>query len=843
MADKKKKNEPVKEEKKIPVFTVLKNGYIFKNIFLIDSPPSISEEPKSIESSGNSDRCNEEILIVGRHPDCNIMLEHPSISRFHLKICSKPSLQKLSVMDLSSAHGTWISGEKIEPQVLVELNEGDTLRLGASTRIYRLHWMLLSQAFNVETPFISPSDALPYEEEEEEEEEEEKTNQDENSTPVVEGMSPSAPPPPPPETLNFSFPEENLIKNSFVSASDALRQEEEIFQDENSAPVVVGMSPSASPPQETMNSFFPVANSMAFEHKQIPSAPPMPESMNSSSPDEGKGVEEEEVMSAGERVEVGENQSPLGRILDKPDMSTLWSETVVTESVNSSLPMDEVLSEITALQLDKENQSPQVLCSTEVLSERENQETPLKSSEKKNKTPNLWSRRGKPVSVLQIQTGKSKGKSVGDSISVRTETENQKCGKENPISRVLFPHLNGEEEIFTPDKENFSPITLLLKSMKKVKVDENMHLKLCKSSSSKITADSSVDPEEELFSSDKENQTSVIFKERKVKGIESQTRARLETGITDTEKGLERVPFQSLLSKSISKSRSKVSVSNATTRSSNSVNCAQAIQKNSNPSSSNQHHKDAKKKWNMVVDTTCLLNKESRRSLKLLQGLKGTQLIIPRMVIRELDCLKRRGCLFGRESDVSSVLKWIEECMVKTKWWIHVQSSVEETRPIAPTPPASPGFSEASNGGFAGGSTCSVPFSSFGSLSEIVSPTAEDHILECALLFKRIKIDEQIILLSNDVTTKIKAMAEGLLCETAKEFRESLVNPYSKRFLWAESTPRGPTWSCVDDIVLRENYYKRPVRKSTPRGLKLILLHNSQYGQTNSVNNIVNQKG
>lgn len=40
---------------------------------------------------------------------------------------------------------------------------------------------------------------------------------------------------------------------------------------------------------------------------------------------------------------------------------------------------------------------------------------------------------------------------------------------------------------------------------------------------------------------------------------------------------------------------------------------------------------EAKRSWNMVVDTTTLLNKESRKSLLLLQGLKGTHLIIPRM--------------------------------------------------------------------------------------------------------------------------------------------------------------------------------------------------------------------
>ena len=209
------------------------------------------------------------------------------------------------------------------------------------------------------------------------------------------------------------------------------------------------------------------------------------------------------------------------------------------------------------------------------------------------------------------------------------------------------------------------------------------------------------------------------------------------------------------------------------------------------------------------------------------------------------------------------LLEWIEECMVRTPWWIHVQSSVEEGRHIAPTPPASP-LSRYSQGseGFPCGSGSSIPFPAHGSLLEIVSPTAEDHILEYALSYRKMNRDGQLILLSNDVTLKIKAMAEvpyfasnspsfcprilthlkmkmclfqGLICETAKEFRDSLVNPFSERFLWADSSPRGLTWSVSDDLVLKDRYYRSPSKKSSKgegaKGLKLILLHNSQYVQ------------
>lgn len=135
-----------------------------------------------------------------------------------------------------------------------------------------------------------------------------------------------------------------------------------------------------------------------------------------------------------------------------------------------------------------------------------------------------------------------------------------------------------------------------------------------------------------------------------------------------------------------------------------------------------------------------------------------------KLVIRELDCLKRRGSLFRRPTEAPSALEWIEECMVRTTWWIHVQSSMEEGSMIAPTPPLSP-QSCYSDGRvrFSHGIANSTLFSSHGSWSEIVSPTAEDHILDCALLIRKTNTNGRLVLLSDNVTLKIKAMAEVYL--------------------------------------------------------------------------------
>lgn len=57
-------------------------------------------------------------------------------------------------------HGTWISGKKIEPGVMVELKEGDTMQLGGSRRLYRLHWLPVARAYDLDNPFVLPLDTL-----------------------------------------------------------------------------------------------------------------------------------------------------------------------------------------------------------------------------------------------------------------------------------------------------------------------------------------------------------------------------------------------------------------------------------------------------------------------------------------------------------------------------------------------------------------------------------------------------------------------------------------------------------------------------------------------------------
>ncbi|XP_044504799.1 FHA domain-containing protein PS1-like isoform X3 [Mangifera indica] len=968
------KNE---QERKIPVFTVIKNGAILKNIFVINKPPPPSPSILAVENEENpaqeDDDDGEEILMVGRHPDCHIMLTHPSISRFHLQIHSKPSSQNLSVVDLLSVHGTWVSEKKIEPCFPVELTEGDTLKIGGSTRVYRLHWIPLSQAYDMDNPFVWPL-VVPVAEEKEEENQVEKHQglnsfsikefeqaeekkslvikekegicQDEISISVYDKPSQSLDwilegtaslfqderSELTPETQipfsgtvaidsaclvrsNMSVPEEQIIdkenqipchgsviefipetENSvsslrsgkkfkilanFVDSLLDSKQQKLPDKTENQSPLQEGNelrnteqsansslvlggvlseinSEQANKENETLLSLLRQPSEAEMQEKSsMDKNPSLLLGLNSGCSTE-EGFPEAQLFEAG-------NHSPREE-LEQREMPNFCSSSFEEESVNSSLPVGEVFTEITE---SKNNQTPQSLLYPKGFKDQENYEISPPISNRTS-SHSIWSRRGKPASVLQIQTGRSRGKTKGhDKADV--ELLRQEDIENKSISKTLFDGFEEkEEEIFTPNKENFSPNTLLLKSLKrKGKLEEVKPSRSYRKSSSKVPISPKIQLAEDLdFSSEKENQTPKVLQEQKLAGHASRNQGNLkeerviikkiqpegdlifssdkenqtpkvlqekklaehafrnQVNLEDErvimKKRAERMPFQSLVANCSGGWRTRASLSNATTRSSHSVNFSQTMKVTNSSSSIGERRRS----WAMVVDATTLLDKESRKSLQLLQ------------VIRELDCLKRRGSLFRRTTEVSSVLEWIEECMVKTKWWIHIQNSVEEGRAVALTPPASPKslFSEGSSGSFPCGTKSCGVFSAATSFTEIVSPTAEDHILDCALLFRKMKNDGQLVLLCNDVTLKIKAMAEGIICETAQEFRESLVNPFSKRFLWADSSPRGLTWSVFDDTVLRERYTRGPLKNGGDgaKGLKLILLHNSHYAQKSS---------
>jgi pSer/pThr/pTyr-binding forkhead associated (FHA) protein len=80
---------------------------------------------------------SEERTTIGRSPDCQIVLDHPKVSRHHAQIEMHGS--SLTVRDLGSRNGTWVGSQAVEEHVL---QEGDTIRIGDARLVYKAPYTL-----------------------------------------------------------------------------------------------------------------------------------------------------------------------------------------------------------------------------------------------------------------------------------------------------------------------------------------------------------------------------------------------------------------------------------------------------------------------------------------------------------------------------------------------------------------------------------------------------------------------------------------------------------------------------------------------------------------------------
>lgn len=197
----------------------------------------------------------------------------------------------------------------------------------------------------------------------------------------------------------------------------------------------------------------------------------------------------------------GEGNTDMGSLIP----STLFAETFEDTELIEELPSDYTGSQ--------ENQTPQThAVRDDVLSEIDSSRTSLRTSS----TCNIWSRRGKDASVLQIRTNKSEGKQKQIGNQPKAQLQRKQALSDKSIS--LTVHHGGEKlepEIFTPDKENLTPSSHMLKRLQDIGdiKDSKSCSKLSgRSCSSKIPSvidlvTSEALSEPEIFTPDKENLT------------------------------------------------------------------------------------------------------------------------------------------------------------------------------------------------------------------------------------------------------------------------------------------------------------------------------------------------
>lgn len=113
---------------------VLKNGCIISNIDLTSKP----------------------FHVFGRLPNCDVSLEHPSVSRYHAVIQYKTSDTSNSekgfyIYDLGSTHGTTVNKSRLEAKRYYRLRVGYVFKFGGSSRLFVLQvsryqfWMEVSK--------------------------------------------------------------------------------------------------------------------------------------------------------------------------------------------------------------------------------------------------------------------------------------------------------------------------------------------------------------------------------------------------------------------------------------------------------------------------------------------------------------------------------------------------------------------------------------------------------------------------------------------------------------------------------------------------------------------------
>nr|CAG4649982.1 EOG090X026V [Sida crystallina] len=92
----------------------------------------------------NVDLTTKPFYVLGRLSHCDVVLEHPSISRFHAVLQYRGSEVQNSeekgwyLFDLGSTHGTFLNKQQVQPKTYCRIRAGHVFKLGVSTRMFIL---------------------------------------------------------------------------------------------------------------------------------------------------------------------------------------------------------------------------------------------------------------------------------------------------------------------------------------------------------------------------------------------------------------------------------------------------------------------------------------------------------------------------------------------------------------------------------------------------------------------------------------------------------------------------------------------------------------------------------
>jgi len=113
------------------VVSLAADGSLRPGIFQVDA--ELREGPGGglpaylILPDGDRIKLGEDVLVIGRQPDCGVVLSDPNVSRHHAEL--RRAGTQVLVADLGSTNGTMVNGAPATDQ---PLRDGDTITVGST---------------------------------------------------------------------------------------------------------------------------------------------------------------------------------------------------------------------------------------------------------------------------------------------------------------------------------------------------------------------------------------------------------------------------------------------------------------------------------------------------------------------------------------------------------------------------------------------------------------------------------------------------------------------------------------------------------------------------------------
>jgi hypothetical protein len=84
-----------------------------------------------VQSPPMTDMHSAYYVRFGRSPDCDWVVQIPTVSALHCQVYWAPQAGSYVLEDLQSTHGTWLNGQRLPPQRSASVRIGDEIGLGA----------------------------------------------------------------------------------------------------------------------------------------------------------------------------------------------------------------------------------------------------------------------------------------------------------------------------------------------------------------------------------------------------------------------------------------------------------------------------------------------------------------------------------------------------------------------------------------------------------------------------------------------------------------------------------------------------------------------------------------